>query len=109
MPNNNNNNNNSEDVLQPVAKAISEVISGERNPSTYTRWYQKGVRGRDGKRIRLEVLFAGRQALTTTAAVRRFMTAVTEARLSRLESTRRRRTDVSDDDLVAVGLMEPPK
>lgn len=96
-----------DDTLGPLNKVIPEVIDGEKNPATYSRWVTKGIADADGKRIRLEVWYCGREPRTTIAAVRRFITAVTEARLARMARTLQRAHDVNDDEFESVGLTGP--
>ena len=96
-----------DDTLGPLNKVIPEVIDGEKNPATYSRWVTKGIAGLDGKRIKLQVWYAGREPRTTIAAVRSFVIAVTEARLERLARTQQRGDDVTTDELAAVGLTGP--
>lgn len=98
-----------DDTLGPLNKVIPKVIDGEKNPATYQRWATKGMSGLDGKRIKLQVWYAGREPRTTIAAVRRFITAVTEARLERTARTRQRADDVTTDDLESVGLTGPKR
>lgn len=94
----------SDGTLGPLSQIIPQVIDGNKNPATYWRWATKGIAGLDGKRIRLQVWYAGREPRTTIAAVLRFIAAVTEARLARSQ----RANDVTDSELTSVGLT-PPK
>ncbi len=96
-----------DDTLGPLNKVIPKVIDEEKNPATYTRWATRGIAGPDGTRIRLEVWYAGREPRTTIAAVRRFVAAVTEARLQIMQRTQQRAKDVSDIELNSVGLTTP--
>lgn len=93
-----------DDTLGPLNKVIPKVIDGEKNPATYSRWVTKGIAGLDGKRIRLQVWYAGREPRTTITAVRSFISAVTEARLARMARTQQRADDVTDSELEAAGL-----
>ena len=96
-----------DDTLHPIMQAIREVIPGSKNPATPWRWANKGIAGLDGERIKLQVWYVGREPRTTIAAVRSFISAVTEARLARMARTQQRADDVSDDELKAVGLTSP--
>ncbi len=96
-----------DDTLHPIMQAIREVIPGSKNPATPWRWANKGIAGLDGERIKLQVWYVGREPRTTIAAVRSFISAVTEARLERLARTQQRAADVTQGDLEAVGLTGP--
>ena len=96
-----------DDTLRPLNDAIPEVIDGEKNPATYWRWFTRGIADADGKRIRRQVWYVGREPRTTIAAVRSFISAVTEARLARMARTQQRADDVTDEELEAVGLTGP--
>lgn len=95
------------DTLGPLNKIIPKVIDDEKNPATYNRWATRGIAGPDGTRIRLEIWYAGREPRTTIAAVQRFITAVTEARLARTQRTQNKADDVTDDELASVGMTNP--
>lgn len=96
--------NNADDEFLPVNQAVGEVIPGKRNPATHWRWITRGLAGAEpGERIKLRVWYAGRQPLTTRAAVREFLDAVTAARLARIERIQQC-GDVTAEDLVAAGL-----
>jgi len=71
------------------------------NPSTLWRWIRQGLKGLDGERIRLEVLYRGSTPMTSPEAIRRFFDSVTEARLAR---TLDDHDHVTDDELSAAGL-----
>ena len=96
-----------DDTLGPLNHVIPEVIDGEKNPATYWRWFTRGIADADGKRIRLQVWYVGREPRTTKAAVRSFISDVTQARLQRLARTQQRANDVTTDELEAVGLTGP--
>ncbi len=91
------------DVLIPLNQAIREEIPGEKNPSTIHRWITRGLSGVDGKRIRLQVWYAGRQPCTTRTAIRQFLDEVTAARLNRLER-QESQGEVTQEELEAAGL-----
>ena len=91
----------SDDALQPLNDAIQQEIGGDRNPSTAWRWITQGIAGLNGERIRLQVWYVGRAPHTTKAAIRAFISEVTEARRARI---RERVADVTDSELAAVGL-----
>lgn len=98
-----------DESLRPVNDVISDVIPGNRNPSTSWRWINRGIAGRDGERIRLQVWYVGRQPHTTEAAVREFIEAVTAARLARMQQSQQQAADVTDAELAAVGLRPPDR
>jgi hypothetical protein len=91
--------------LIPLNQAIREVIPGEKNPSTVHRWITRGLAGVDGKRIRLQVWYAGRQPCTTKKAIREFLDSVTDARLQRMKQAAQQSPEVSDAELAAAGLL----
>ena len=94
-----------EDTLQPLDAAIRAVIPGGKNPSTSWRWITRGIAGVGGDRIKLKVWYVGRTPHTTATTVRKWLDAVTEARLLRMEHTRQRVADVSETELAAAGLL----
>jgi hypothetical protein len=94
----------SDDTLEPLSEAISQVIPGNWNPSTWWRWITRGIAGLDGERIKLPVTYVGRAPHTTKAAVRQWLADVTEARLARMARTQQRAADVTSEELEAVGL-----
>lgn len=96
-----------DDALQPVNDVIRDVTHEDKNPATYWRWFTKGIADADGKRIRLQVWYLGREPRTTKAAVRSFIDAVTAARLARMARTQERAADVTSEELEAVGLTGP--
>lgn len=96
-----------DDTLRLLNDVIPELIYGKKNPATYWRWATRGIAGPDGTRIRLEVWYTGREPRTTKAAVRSFISAVTEARLHIRQRTQQRAKDVSDTELKSVGLTTP--
>lgn len=75
------------------------------NPSTPYRWIRRGLEGLDGNRIRLEATYRGQTPFTSAEAIDRFFSAVTAARLARMERTQQRCDDVSDEELEASGLL----
>lgn len=95
------------ETLRPLNDVIPEVIDGRKNPTTYWRWVTKGISGLDGKRIKLQVWYIGREPRTTITAVRRFIAALTDARLAQLARTQQRVNDVTTDELASVGLTKP--
>lgn len=95
--------------LQPLSFARTHWIpySGTGTPvtpSTVWRWVTKGVECGDVGRIRLQVWYVGRSPQTTEAAVREFISAVTAARLARMQQRNQQAADVTDEELAAVGL-----
>jgi hypothetical protein len=93
------------DKLIPVNNAVSDLVRKRVNPSTIFRWITKGMEGLDGKRIRLQVWYVGRQPHTTHAAIRTFLDAVTAARLERSRRTQQGTAEVTDAELNAAGLL----
>jgi hypothetical protein len=93
------------DRLIAVNKAVSDLAGKRVNPSTIFRWITKGLEGLDGKRIRLQVWYVGRQPHTTHAAIRTFLDSVTAARLERSRRTQQGAAVVTDAELDAAGLL----
>ena len=93
------------DPLQPVELALKSVTQWRPSPSTRQRIITQGLSGMDGQRIRLEVVYVGRKPHTTRAAVLRWLDAVTQARLAKIDRKRNHGEDVSDDELRAAGLL----
>lgn len=63
---------------------VGEAFPGHRknthiNPATTWRWASKGTKAADGRIVRLEAVRIGNRWLTSTAAVARFVTALTAA------------------------------
>jgi hypothetical protein len=96
-----------DDTLQPLSEAIRQEIPGTTNPSTHWRWVTRGIAGLNGERIKLQVTYVGRAPHTTRAAVRQWLEAVTDARLSRMARTQQRAADVTAAELETVGLSGP--
>jgi hypothetical protein len=60
--------------------AAIEKVTGQRvHYSTFFRWGERGIRVRNGDRIKLEYVKAASKRLTSVEAVRRFFQAVTVA------------------------------
>ena len=93
------------DLLQPVELAVQSVTQWRPSPATIWRLITQGLSGVDGKRIRLEVVYVSRKPRTTRAAVLRWLDAVTQARLAKIDRKRSHGEDVSDDELRAAGLL----
>ncbi|MCA9065979.1 MAG: hypothetical protein KDA96_23080 [Planctomycetaceae bacterium] len=95
--------------LIPLNQAIRTEIPGEPSASTTWRWITRGLAPADDSepRIRLAVVFVGRQCFTTRSAIREFMERATQARLARMARTQQRSTDVTDAELTAAGLRKP--
>ena len=74
------------------------------NPSTLYRWIHRGLGGRDGKRIKLDVIYVGNTPYLTEDGIAEFCRAVTEAKLERHRRTEALAADVTDDELKAAGL-----
>ena len=51
--------------------------AGRVHPQTIVRWIQRGVKTRDGRRVKLEAIRVGYRWLTSEAAVKRFLIAST--------------------------------
>ena len=75
------------------------------NPSTVWRWIRNGLEGLDGERITLAVTYAGSRPCVTAKDVDEFFAAVTEAKLERHRIALERRSDVSEAELDAAGLL----
>lgn len=50
------------------------------SPATVHRWIRKGLLGRDGQRIKLNVMYRGRKPYTTPEAIRMFFQRIAESR-----------------------------
>ncbi len=74
------------------------------SPSTLWRWIRKGLEGRDGKRIKLSVVYCGNRPHVTARGVNQFFEAVTEARLSRHCPDEEQPSDATEAELNAAGL-----
>ena len=96
---------NPEDEFKPPKLAILEVTGTEPSPATTSRWRIDGIAGPDGERIRLEFWCVGRKPYTTRNAVRKFLDAVTAARMARILRNLESAESVSDDELRAAGLL----
>ncbi len=95
-----------DDELIPVKLAVSELTGERISAATRWRWTNRGLLGRDGERIRLEVQFVGRQPFTTRKLFRSWIDQVTRARMSRLDSLDESITDVTEAELQNAGLLE---
>jgi Protein of unknown function (DUF1580) len=65
-------------TLGQAAKMVPGSMGQKANPSTLFRWVRDGARAVDGRRVHLESLRCGGRILTTQAALRRFMLALSE-------------------------------
>ncbi len=98
--------------------AAGRLLPGHRgskavNPSTVFRWVTKGLAGPGGSVIRLEAARAGARWLTSSAAVTRFVAALTAASTSSADLTtpqstpspaeRRRTSDHAAEALIRAG------
>lgn len=92
--------------LIPLNKAVRTEIPGSPSISTTWRWITRGLAPADDSepRIRLGVLYVGSKPFTTRSAIRDFIERATQARLVRMARTQQRATDVTDEELEAVGL-----
>lgn len=90
--------------LFPGARGASRA-----NPSTVYRWCVRGCKTADGRRVHLEHLRAGSRVFTTTAAVARFIDALSAptdlatAPVVRTPATRRRDSEAAAAALEAAG------
>lgn len=94
-----------DDELIPVELAVRERTGERKSPATLWRWTNRGLAGRDGERIRLQVQFVGRQPLTTRKLFREWIGQVTAARMARIDGRQESNADVSDEELRAAGLL----
>jgi hypothetical protein len=96
---------NPDDELIPVKRAVRELTGESKSPTTLWRWAIRGLLGRDGARIRLQVQFVGRQPFTTRKLFRSWITQVTQARMARIDSRHDSNADVTEAELRAAGLL----
>jgi hypothetical protein len=75
------------------------------NPSTVWRWIRKGLEGLDGDRIKLAVTYAGSRPCVTAEALNKFFAAVTDVKLERHRRVLELRSDVTEDEMEAAGLL----
>ncbi|MEQ9408753.1 MAG: hypothetical protein RIK87_13535 [Fuerstiella sp.] len=74
-------------------------------PSTLWRWVWRGLQGADdGKRVKLAVTYVGNRPYVRRSDLEVFFQQVTEAKLERHRRAEELASDVSDDELKAVGL-----
>ena len=83
---------------------LQPLVPGKKNPSTWWRWTTKGIAGLDGDRIKLEAWYVGRTPHTSINAVKKWLAAVTAARMARMARTASQSGDATDEDLRSVGL-----
>lgn len=98
--------------LIPLPQARKEEIPKRHgkpvSPSTIWRWIRKGLRASDGRRIRLEVTYAGRTPCTSREAIQRFFSELTEARLDREDESAGEpegRSEATENRLREAGLL----
>ena len=91
--------------LIPLNTAIREELPGDTSPATAARWATKGLKGQDGKRIRLQIWMVGRVPHTTRAAIAEFLKQVTAARTAQLERNESGILTATDTDLKNAGLL----
>ena len=72
--------------------------------ATLWRWIRKGLEGLDGERIRMKVIYVGNRPMVTRNTVDDFFQAVTEAKLERHRRAEQLASEVTQDELEAVGL-----
>lgn len=95
-----------DDTLMPLMEAIrSELPLQRMAPATPWRWITRGLEGMDGERIRLRVIYCGRDPLCSRRFVRQFLEETTAARLEKMRRTQQRHDDASENDLRAAGLI----
>ena len=92
--------------LKPVNAAIRDWIPGNPSLATRARWYTRGLSGLNGERIRLEVWYVGRVPHTNRAAIGKFLSEVTAARLAKIDSRHESSPDVTEAELRNAGLLE---
>ncbi|MBL8815483.1 MAG: hypothetical protein JNL58_05605 [Planctomyces sp.] len=74
------------------------------NCSTLWRWVRRGLRGANGERIKLEVVYVGRTPHVSAEMVERFFQRVTAARLEQA-AQRDAQKDVNALELESAGLI----
>lgn len=96
-------------TLARAAKLIPGASGKHANPSTLFRWTVSGARAVDGERVKLEFLRVGGRIVTTQAAVRRFMLALTNGTTTaptpapRSPAQRRRAVEKAEKRLIEMG------
>lgn len=94
--------------LSQAAKQIPGPIGKGLDPSTCFRWTTTGARSASGERVKLECLRVGGRIVTTQAAVRRFLTRLTNGTTApassvRTPAQRRRDHERAEKELQAAG------
>lgn len=96
-------------TLSQAAKQIPGSAGKGLDPSTCFRWTQTGARSATGERVKLEFLRVGGRIVTTQAAVRRFMLALTNGTTAnptptpRTQAQRRRAVERAERKLIEMG------
>lgn len=94
--------------LSQAAKQIPGPTGKGLDPSTCFRWTTTGARSATGERVKLEALRVGGRILTTQAAVRRFLLALTHGTTAptpapRSPATRQRAAERAGRELERMG------
>ena len=99
-------------TLTDACKVLPRGRNGARPQlSTLLRWVLEGVRGLDGRLVRLEAVRLGRKWVTSRAALQRFAAALTPALSDatssprpRSPTTRRRAAEKAGQSLEEIGI-----
>ncbi|MBX7133783.1 MAG: DUF1580 domain-containing protein [Fimbriimonadaceae bacterium] len=95
--------------LSQAAKQIPGSGGKGLDPSTCFRWTQTGARSATGERVKLEFLRVGGRIVTSQAAVRRFLLALTKgtkndpAPAPRTPAQRRKAVEKAEKKLIEMG------
>lgn len=73
--------------------AAAKIVPGRPHRNTLWRWARKGVRARNGKRIRLGHIRCGKRILTSPKAIMTFAQELAEADLEGLDAPAGKRTE----------------
>lgn len=65
--------------LPAAARLVPGGTAGHANPATVFRWTSHGAKAVDGRRVCLEHVRIGNRILTTHAAIRRFIAALSQS------------------------------
>ena len=98
--------------LIPVAKALGPRL-GHPHKSTMCRWILKGIRLRDGQRIKLRAWRFGSRWMTTADAADEFVRATVlpsdAGRPPRTDTARQRASELAALELAAMGMSDSEK
>lgn len=94
-----------DEKLLPVSYVRKHVFPKDANgrepsPTTWWRWTHKGIAG-----VKMEIAYCGSRPMCSEAAVRRFIEAVTAAKLSRQSPEQPNIIKASDAELQAAGVL----